>query len=192
MRHSAVLLAGGKSSRMGKDKAEILVDGEPLWFRQLELLRQTQPVEILISGLADGPYAAAGYPIVTDELPDQGPLGGISSVMAKAAAEWVLVLAVDVPFVTAEFLRCMVHQGVQTGKGIIPIHSDGRLEPLVAVYPRAALPHARANLHAGDRKLANFIQRLEAAGLTRRLPINPQDARLFTNWNSPADVEADT
>src|SRR5687768_17396927 len=104
MLHSAVLLAGGKSSRMGRDKGALLVEGEPLWQRQLNILRRTQPRELFISGPLDGPYANTGVRIVSDAEPHLGPLGGIAAALGECTTDWLLVLAVDLPFMRADYL----------------------------------------------------------------------------------------
>src|SRR5438477_277515 len=127
MSHSAVLLAGGKSSRMGRDKAALIVDGEPLWQRQLATLRATQPAELFISGKSDGPYANCGVEILADEFPDCGPLGGITTALRRCTSERLLVLAVDLPAMTAEFLRTLLDESQRTAAGVIPsVAADGR------------------------------------------------------------------
>jgi molybdopterin-guanine dinucleotide biosynthesis protein A len=99
-----------------------------------------------------------------------------------------MVLAVDLPFVTVDFLRGLVDAATAGGKGIVPAHENGRIEPLVAVYPRAAREIADEQLRAGDRKLMNFVSRLETTGLAKRQMIGLSAAPLFTNWNSPGDI----
>ena len=126
MSHAAVLLAGGKSSRMGRDKSALLVNGEPLWQHQLATLHATEPAELFISGKSDGPYADCGVEILTDEFPDCGPLGGIATALRRCKSDYVLVLAVDMPAMTAEFLRTLLDESQRTAKGIIPsVAADG-------------------------------------------------------------------
>src|SRR5205807_2568449 len=117
MSHAAVLLAGGKSSRMGRDKAALLVRGEPLWRHQLATLRATEPAEFFISGKCDGPFAGCEVEILADEFPDCGPLGGIATALRRCASERLLVLAVDMPAMTAAFLRMLLDESQRTGMG---------------------------------------------------------------------------
>ena len=127
MSHAAVLLAGGKSSRMGRDKSALPVNGEPLWQHQLAVLRATEPAELFISGKSDGPYADCRVEILADEIPDCGPLGGIATALRHCTSDFLLVLAVDMPAMTAEFLRSLVEDSQRTAKGIIPsVAADGR------------------------------------------------------------------
>jgi molybdopterin-guanine dinucleotide biosynthesis protein A len=207
MSHAAVLLAGGKSSRMGRDKSALPVNGEPLWQRQLAVLRATEPAEIFISGMSDGPYTDCGVEILTDEIPDCGPLAGVATVLRRCESERLLVLAVDMPAMTAEFLRTVLEESQRTAKGVIPsVAADGRrralrsrsarllpsaatgIEPLAAVYPRAALCIADECLRAGEFELQAFIRKLEASQLVSMQPVAQRDAALFANWNEPEDL----
>jgi molybdopterin-guanine dinucleotide biosynthesis protein A len=198
MSHAAVLLAGGNSSRMGRDKSALPVDGVPLWQRQLATLRGTEPTEIFISGKCDGPYAGCGVQILADEFPGCGPLSGIATVLRRCTSDRLLVLAVDMPAMTAEFLRTLVELAQRTAKGIIPSvaavasavmkGSASHLEPLAAVYPRSALIIADEWLRTGERKLETFVHALESRGLASILPVAAAHAGLFANWNTPGDV----
>ncbi len=207
MSHAAVLLAGGKSSRMGRDKSALLINGEPLWQRQLSVLRATEPAELFISGKRDGPYANCGIEILTDEFPDCGPLGGIATALHRCKSERLLVLAVDMPAMTATFLLTLLAESQRITKGIVPsvaahkigsgnpvrsisspLAKDARLEPLAAVYPRTALATAVECLRTDELKLEAFIRKLEEQRLMIVLPVAETDVALFANWNTPEDV----
>ena len=193
MSHAAVLLAGGKSSRMGRDKSALPVNGEPLWQRQLAVLRATEPAELFISGKNDGPYADCGVEILADEIPGCGPLGGIATALRRCTSERLLVLAVDMPAMTVDFLRTLLEESQRTAKGTVPsVAADGRrranLEPLAAVYPHTALAIADECLRTGERKLEGFIRKLEASQLVDVCPVAGKEVAFFTNWNDPADL----
>jgi molybdopterin-guanine dinucleotide biosynthesis protein A len=185
---SAVLLAGGKSSRMGRDKAGILVDGRPLWERQLGILRRLGPAELFISGKPDGPYADAGLEIVPDLTPGCGPLSGLEASFRYATQPLVLVLAIDLPAMTAEFLsRLLSFAGAGDG-GVIP-RLDGRFEPLAAIYSRACLPLVQERLHSGDFSMRGFVREAIACQLVIPWELPPVDATCFVNVNTPADLD---
>ena len=194
MSHAAVLLAGGKSSRMGRDKSMLPVNGQLLWQRQVAILRATEPVELFISGKMDGPYAGCGIEILSDEFPDGGPLAGIASALRRCASEYLLVLAVDMPAMTGDFLLTLIEESQRMTAGVIPAEGmkDGsrHLEPLAAIYPRAASRFADECLCAGERKMEAFIRILETRGLVRIRPFEQRERSLFMNWNTPEDVEA--
>jgi len=138
MNFSAVILAGGQSSRMGRDKAWIEVDGQLLLARQVKLLRDLGAGEVFISGRAGVDYAAFGGRVLMDRHPGAGPLAGIEAALEVSVLPQLLVLAVDMPHMSADVLRQLVGQCTET-TGVIP-RVAGAIEPLAAVYPKAALP----------------------------------------------------
>src|SRR5213083_1788480 len=104
---SAVLLAGGESRRMGRDKATLLFRGKPLWQIQLELLRNLEPAEIFVSARADPAWRPADVQFVPDELPSRGPLSGLTATLARIRSSHLLVLAIDMPSIDEDHLRCL-------------------------------------------------------------------------------------
>jgi molybdenum cofactor guanylyltransferase len=190
MAHSAVLLAGGKSSRMGCDKAFIDFEGRPLWQHQLAKLRGTQPEEIFISAAEDAPYQGACQ-VVPDLQPGRGPLGGVVTALQKGASQWLLVLAVDVPFVSQQFLTSLIVMANETRRGVVPLRETGDLEPLIAVYPKAALESAEALLARGELRMKALVAELAAADLISTLPISPAIGAQLVNWNTPRDITSE-
>ena len=191
---AAVLLAGGQSRRMGQDKALLsLPDGRRLWERQLGVLRELRPEELFISGPRREGFPA-DVPCLADALPGGGPLGGIAAALAAMRSERLVVLAVDLPAMTAGFLRGLLVEAEEkaraAGTGVIPQGADGFFEPLTAVYPKTALDEAQARLRGEDRSLQRFIRRLIESGEAVGRRIVPEEAFLFANWNRPRDVVA--
>jgi molybdopterin-guanine dinucleotide biosynthesis protein A len=182
MRFSAVLLAGGKSSRMGCDKAFLQIDGEPLWQRQLRILEEVAPYKIFIAGPPREEWR--DYEILPDASEDAGPLGGLTSAFQACPTPLLLALAVDLPKITDAFLRNLLIEG----SGVVP-QLNGRFEPLVAIYPKAALPIAETHLSCGEYSMQKFVQGCVAQQLVRPKKISTSDARLFTNLNTPQDMD---
>ena len=174
---------------MGRDKATMLADGEPLWQRQLNTLRGTHPAELFISGPLDGPYKVSGVRVLPDAEPLLGPLSGITAALNECTTDWLLALAVDLPHMHTDYLLRMVRAATRRNTGIVPVMKEGKLEPLAAVYPRSALPIAAARRSAKQLKLADFISDLEARGWMQRMDVPADEAVYFTNWNSPEDVK---
>lgn len=190
---SAVLLAGGRSVRMGQDKAEIILpDGRPLWRRQLDdVLRPLGPAEIFFSG-----PVRAGLPaevrVLTDATPGLGPLSGLAAALGAASTttgvSLVVVLAVDLPAMTAGFFRDRLLPICTPLRGAVPVGAAGHFEPLAAVYPCAAHGLAMEHLRGANRSLRAFVQAAQAAGLVEPWGPDGTAAALFTNWNTPQDV----
>jgi molybdenum cofactor guanylyltransferase len=174
---------------MGGDKRLLPVDwrGEsvPLWKRQLDVLRELAPVELLISGLPDLEYPPDAK-VVPDKIEDRGPLGGILSCLQVAQSKLLLVLAVDLPNMNSKYLRSLVH-GATPGCGVVPaIEQD--LEPVSAAYPVEAAAIALTFLQQGKRSVQAFARQLEQSGLVRIQKVALGEADLFRNWNSPEDL----
>lgn len=188
---AAVLLAGGHSRRMGRDKALLpLPDGRLLWERQLDVLRELQPAEIFISGPRRDGFPA-DIRCLADTLPDRGPLAGVAAALEAMQTPLLVALAIDLPRMTAAFLGNLLAASSRE-RGAVPRRTDasgGFYEPLAAVYPRACSSLAHAQLHGDDFSLQTFVRNAVGAGLIGAHLLNePTAGELFANWNAPTDV----
>lgn len=182
---SAALMAGGKSTRMGRDKCLIKVKGIPMWQRQLELLRTVSPEVFVAASVRPGwlPDAVRWIP---DAVREQGAIGGLAAALAQAAGDQVLVLAVDMPAMTSDFLKKLAGMIVR-GSGIVPQMGE-RYEPLCAIYPREALPIARDQIFVKrDNSLQALVHRLVQQGLMHSFCVPAPETGLFRNLNFPTD-----
>ena len=183
---SAVLLAGGESRRMGCDKAMLPFRGAPLWRNQIELLRRVQTRQILMSARIDPAWRPVDVEFVTDQEPSRGPLSGIAATLKHTTADHLLVLAIDMPFMTEKYLRRICEQA-RPGQGAVPT-IDGRAEPLAAVYPREAKDDFDRALSGNDFSLQTLIRDLIGDGKLRPVEVLVSDVPLFRNLNRPEDV----
>ncbi len=186
MNLAAVILAGGESRRMGHDKAWLEFNGEPLVARALSLVRRIGIDELFISGRAGVDYSRLGCPVLFDAEPGGGPLGGIQRALETARAPLLLVLAVDLPHMTAEFLRKLVAM-CEPPAGVVP-RLGGRFEPLAAIYPQRSLAIARGCWLNGRRAVRDFAAACLSEGVVRTFDIAAEEAGCFENWNTPADI----
>ena len=186
MNFSAVILAGGKSSRMGCDKAFLEIGGQSLLARQIELVRDAGADEVFVSGREEVTYSQFGCVVLRDKFPDAGPLAGIERALAAASASLLLVLAVDLPAMNAGLLRQLMTQ-CSEAVGVVPTFS-GHVEPLAAVYPKAALQTARNQLERGEFVAQAFARSCAHAGLVHWVELEANSAPFFANLNSPADL----
>ena len=186
MNISAVLLAGGESRRMGRDKATLEVNGKPLWQKHLDLLRKIAPTEIFVSARVDPPWRPDGVEFVADVAPSRGPLSGIAATLTRIGTPHLLVLAIDMPFMTADYLRSLCDD-IAPGRGVVPM-IDNRAEPLAAIYPREAAPEISLALAAGDFSLQTVARALIGVGKLAPLNVAPGERCLFRNLNEPADL----
>ena len=184
---TAVLLAGGESRRMGTDKATFLFRGKPLWQVQLETLRRLQPAEIFLSARKDPSWRPADVQVIADIPPSRGPLSGLASSLAKIHTAHLLALAIDMPFMTENYLRSIC-DAIEPGRGVIA-KIDNRAEPLAAVYPREAEIEFRTALAGADFSLQNVVRQLVTSGKLLEIFVTERERRLFRNVNNASDLE---
>jgi molybdopterin-guanine dinucleotide biosynthesis protein A len=188
MNLSAVILAGGKSTRMGRDKARLEIGGRPLLARQIQLVRETGTGEVFVSGRAGEDYLDFDCVVLSDRFGEAGPIAGIERALAAASSSRLLVVAVDMPGLTPVILKRLVERGGGT-KGIIP-RIDGRTEPLAAIYPKLAGKLAESLLGTGIYSARTFADRCVQNGLADFFDLDASMACHFVNWNEPADLRS--
>jgi len=152
------VLVGGKSSRMGRDKALLPFQGKPLVEHVAEAVRAAAGSLALIGNPAA--YGHLGYPVFPDSVA-AGPLGGICSALENSAAEWNLVLACDMPEVSPEFLSELLERAVRSEADcFLPAGPSGMLEPLCAAYHARCLAEIRGAIERGVRKITDGLRTL--------------------------------
>jgi molybdenum cofactor guanylyltransferase len=146
------VLAGGRSSRMGRDKALVKLQGRPL----LEIALATLRAAGLPARIAGRRTPFAGFdPAIPDQIPDlipeSGPLGGIHAALSASTARWNLFLPVDMPLMPQSLLRYLLNRAELTAAPVTAVLLNGRLEPLPVVLDRKIFPHLAGLLAAGQR-----------------------------------------
>lgn len=188
MKISAVLLAGGKSHRMGKDKATIVFRGEPLWQIQLDLLRKLELAEIFISARTDPPWRPCDMQFASDDPPSRGPLSGLAASLGRMRGTHLLALAIDMPFMSEIYLRSLCDQ-IEPGRGVLPMIGD-RAEPLAAIYPAHAHVDFVEALSGIEFSLQRVTNKLVKAGRLCALNVAKEDKTLFRNLNERTDLDS--
>jgi molybdopterin-guanine dinucleotide biosynthesis protein A len=183
---SAVILAGGESRRMGRDKAWIELDGISLLLLAVDKVRQAGIEDIFISGRAGGDYSALRCPVLFDLDRGFGPMGGIERGLHRCTAPLLLVLAVDLPLMTGAFLQSLAKR-CDPRTGVVP-ELEGRLEPLAAIYPKRCHAFALAMLTHGHRVARDFAERCLREQTAKRWAVPVSEASCLANWNSPNDA----
>jgi molybdopterin-guanine dinucleotide biosynthesis protein A len=182
------IIAGGKSSRMGQDKAFLKIKGRMLIDHAI-LQAHSVADDIFIVGPKEK-FGAFGR-IVKDIYPDCGPLGGLHAALDRSRTNLSLMLALDTPFVTPEFLKFLVSEA-QSSKAVVtvPRTKDG-LQPLCAVYGHEFLAIAQTALAAGEYKIDPLFSKIKTqiVDLTDGSQHPQFEAKMFQNINSPEDVE---
>jgi molybdopterin-guanine dinucleotide biosynthesis protein A len=184
---SAVVLAGGRSSRLGQDKAFLIVNGQYLIENILEKLAQLSDEVIIVTDKTEE-YEQFDAVVVGDVLPGKGALGGIYSGLRAATYNHSLVVACDMPFLNLSLLRYM--QGLTPHHDVVIPRVGELVEALHAVYSRRCLPFIDEQLKAGNLRTVSFFPQVRVRYVDRDEidTFDPEHLSLF-NINSQADLD---
>lgn len=182
---TAFVVAGGKSTRMGRDKAFLELEGETLLARALRLAGAVAGEVRIVGGAKK--FGAYGR-VVEDVYRDRGPLGGIHAALLSTTTELNLILGVDLPLVEPRFLQYLILQAHESGAMVTVPRAGGGLQPLCAVYRKSFSSIAEQALRQGNNKIdALFVQvktHVMEEGELNRLGFA---AQMFRNLNTPED-----
>ncbi len=186
---TGVLLAGGKSRRMGEDKRFILVGQRTLFARSCAVLSQLfEQVCVVIA--QDSPPLQAAVPVIRDLIPDCGSLGGLYTGLQWAKTRHIFLAACDMPFLNPDVIRYMVR--LKDEANIVIGRWETRLQPTHAVYGRDCLPVIEEMMNLHNRKIHSMINhpalrvRMVAE---REIGQIDRDGRSLFNINTPFDLE---
>ena len=177
---TGLVLAGGRSRRMGRDKALLEIDGRPLVERVAGRLATVCGRVLIAAG--DRPLPPLPWDRVDDRVADAGPLAGILGGLAAATTSLVAVAAVDMPDVDPGVFAALATKWDGHAPAVVPLRA-GRLEPLHAVYATAALPEFAALFDAGERSPTQVLRRLSAT-----VVVLEDDGAWAGNLNFPRDL----
>ena len=183
---SVAVMAGGKSRRMGRDKAWLdLGDGRPIVRRVLDVVSRVGDEVFLVAN--DASFQTLGLRVVPDRFPDGGVLGGIATGIGAAAHDRVLVVACDMPFLRDDVLRLLVErsEGVDA---VVPKVGE-EYQTLHALYTKTCLAPIERALASGKRRVVSFFGdvRVRTIGEAELRAADP-DLRSVTNVNTPEEL----
>lgn len=174
------VLAGGRSTRMGRDKALLELGGEPLLVRIARAVHSAAGSAVIVGDPAR--YGSCGFRVIADRVAGLGPIGGLLTSLENTSATWNLLVACDMPAVTGSILEQLLRHAESNPEArcIAPVSVRGP-EPLCAVYHRVCLAEVRRAVEAKELRMTGLVTRLEPV----LLPVS--DPQVFENVNSPAD-----
>jgi molybdopterin-guanine dinucleotide biosynthesis protein A len=186
---AGVVLCGGASVRMGRDKAFLEIGGRPLYAVLAESLASVADPVFLASGVTGRLGQTGGFQEISDVTPGRGPLAGIAAALLASPHPLTAVVAVDMPFASPAVLRLMasVHGGEDA---VVPVTADGE-QPLHAVYHRSARPALEHALAEGRLAVRHALRSLRVRRVTEEewRSVAPDD-RFALNLNRPEDLAA--
>jgi molybdopterin-guanine dinucleotide biosynthesis protein A len=187
---TGVLLAGGKSRRMGEDKRYLVVGGQTLLERGLAVLRSIFQ-EVLIVIAQDSPPLGVDARVVRDLVPDCGSLGGLYSGLSQATTPYIFVVACDMPFLDQAVIAQFTNR--RATADIVMAKLAGRLHPMHALYGKRCLQTVEQMIRARQLKIQEMVSqaciRVHYVTEADLLTIDPS-GRSFQNVNTLADLEA--
>jgi molybdenum cofactor guanylyltransferase len=187
---TGVLLAGGKSRRMGEDKRHLVVGEQTLLERGLRVL-QSIFQEVLVVIAQDSPPLSIDARVVRDLVPDCGSLGGLYSGLMQASTPYIFVVACDMPFLNQPVIDQFTSRTAIAD--IVMAKLDGRLHPMHALYSKPCLPALEQMIRARQLKIQAIVSelslRVRYVTEADLLTIDPS-GRSFYNVNTVADLEA--
>ncbi|MEQ8163630.1 MAG: molybdenum cofactor guanylyltransferase [Smithellaceae bacterium] len=179
---TAIILAGGKSSRMGRDKSLLSTNDIPLISKIAAQLEGHFP-EIIISANDMEKYRFLHLPVVPDLEAGKGPLMGIYSALLRSRHEINFVVACDIPDLDMQYVRELL-QEAKEHQIVVPVWSDGRLEPLFAVYKKSVAGHIKELLDADRRKIRLLFDSVDV----KYVPL-PDEGKWYRNLNTMEDYQ---
>lgn len=189
---TAIVLAGGKSKRMGRDKLFIEIEGRCLLERVLDTLRLIFEDIMIVAASADTGetlerFNRIGHRVVQDLIPDKASMGGLYTGLYYAASDRVFAVGGDMPFLNKELIEYIISK--DDYDIVIPRTSKG-FHPLQAVYSKKCLPLMKAMIEDGDLSITRLVGKMKRYEINEEelMSIDPNLSSLI-NINRPEDLE---
>jgi molybdenum cofactor guanylyltransferase len=182
---TGLIVAGGRSSRMGAQKGLVLFGGKPLITYSVELLIQICS-NVIISANSSA-FDFLKMPVIADSTSGGGPMTGIYSGLMAASTEYVLVLSCDMPLINLGLLEYLIASS-DDAKAAVAFHK-GFPEPLCGIYHRELIAELKSHIAEEKFKLISFLEKINARfiSINESLPFYNPD--LFLNMNTPGDLK---
>lgn len=192
MRAAGYVLAGGRSTRMGRDKALLPWNDRPLLVHMLSLVESATGTAIVLGSHTR--YSAICDAVCWDDLrPGLGPMGGLETALTRTQADWNLVVSIDTPGVKPATLEALVHVASRTIAEVIVVcdspsadHVAGQVHPLCAIYHRRCLSAVEDSIRQGDLRVMSLLKRLKTEHL--ELPAPLKNLNSLEDWRRATTV----
>ncbi|MFD2726331.1 molybdenum cofactor guanylyltransferase [Hyunsoonleella rubra] len=179
---TGIILAGGKSSRMGSDKGLLKLNEKPFVQYSIDALKPLVSEILIVSDNTD--YDVFGLKRIEDEIKDAGPVSGIYSGLEASKTDYNLVLSCDIPMISAEVLKLLVN-AIESTTEIIQAESDGKSMPLIAIYRSAVKNKFYDLLQNDERRLRLAVKSCNY----KNVVIDKNDAKTTMNINTKEDFK---
>lgn len=181
MERTAIILAGGNSSRMGEDKGLMMVNGKPMIQHVIDVAKGVVEDIIIVSNNEE--YNKFGYVVIPDEIKGKGPLGGVYTGLTHSKTPLNIVLSCDIPYVNASLLNLLISHS--DGYDITIPKKDGFTHQLMGVFSKKCLIPFKNAIDDNKLKLLTVFEKMNL----NIVDADQFSARLFTNMNEKDDVK---
>lgn len=178
------IIAGGRSSRFGSDKARAEIDGQPLIVRTAAALGAMVSSITVVADAADK-YADIGLRTIADDEPGLGPLGGLATALRHCGQPWLLLAACDMAVVKPAWVRCLLAAGEAATDAEAVAFRGEQWQPMPGLYGQAILPRVIRRLEAEQRAMQGLLDEAKSVAL----PL-PDDWPAIAQINTPADLKS--
>ena len=181
------ILAGGKSSRMGTNKALVKLHGQTLIERVVEKVDYSVAKPIIITNTPED-FTSLKLPSFPDAIKNVGPLGGIYTALKYCNTTHCLIIACDLPFLTKEIIRLLYEQG--SNYDVLAFDVGHGVEPLCAVYSKNCLPNIKEQIDSGNFRVTDFFSDVNIRVISANHINQISHSNMFFNINTPEDLNA--
>lgn len=186
---AGVILAGGKSSRFGSNKALALVKGKPMIRHAMDMLETLFPEHLLVTNSPEE-YSFTGWNITPDIYPGCGPLAGIHAALTRVKSEKIFVVGCDMPYIKAEVIRFICDRYDNNADAVIPETSNG-LEPLHGLYHKNCIEQLSTDLQLGQRRVHQFFAKMKTVIIPwEQIALLDPEQTSFQNINHLHDLSS--
>lgn len=179
---TGIILAGGKSSRMGKDKGFVFWNGKPFVNHSIDALKPLVNNIIIVSDYPQ--YDSLGYKRIEDVFPETGPLSGLYSSLLKSDSDLNVVLSCDIPLISSEIVEKLLSVYTKETNAVV-CKVNERVMPLVALYSKKSIDACKVLLDNDERRMMHLLETLDNVTY---LDLNEDQAKQVKNINSSKDL----
>lgn len=187
--NTAVILAGGKSSRMGFDKQFLKIDGITILDKIVKILEEEFEEIIVVSNKSEY-HTSRDYMLIEDEIKDCGPLGGIHAGLKQSSSKYTYFIACDMPNVNLEYIRYMKALITESNIDIcVAKNKNGRIEPLNGFYSKEIITEVETQIANNDMAIYKLFDIVKTLYIDYEKVQNYQEEDMFFNLNTPEDLK---
>lgn len=186
MKFTAIILAGGKSTRMGTDKGLVLMNDIPMVERVISAVKKAGLSEIIIVS-NNTEYKQFGLPVFPDVIPGKGPLGGIYTGLLKSSTVKNLILSCDVPFINETVLKMLIRTGSKSKVTIIKY--ENRTHNLIGIYDNSLIKDLGEHLISNKLKVGQFIEAHNPNIIDLKVFMPDLDEQILSNVNTMEELK---